>query len=215
MKRFIQGLGVGILATTLIFTVSYYTVGNNKMSDKEIISKAKKLGMVQVTEAPLFNDNSNNEQQNNEQQNNEQQNNEQQNNEQQNNEQTVQDNVVTEEQNGDVINQNLNNNNEESTENNTAGDSDVTLQNPVADDASSVPEQADENDDGTISVTISEGEGASTVAFRLQKLGIVSSATDFDKYLRNNSKSHVIQIGTFNLKPGMDYEEISDIISGK
>lgn len=57
MKRFFQGLGVGILGTTLIFSIAYYTIGNKKMTDAQIINEAGKLGMVKATEAPLFTDN--------------------------------------------------------------------------------------------------------------------------------------------------------------
>ena len=57
MKRFFQGLGVGILGTTLIFSIAYYTIGNKKITDAQIINEAGKLGMVKATEAPLFTDN--------------------------------------------------------------------------------------------------------------------------------------------------------------
>lgn len=194
MKRFLQGLGAGILATTLVFTVAYYTVGNNKMSDKEIMKQARKLGMVQPTEAPLFSDGNKGEITNNDQNQNV-------------GEQQVDNGNAAQ----DTPQDNQNPEGQPQNNDESQGASDAS---PEGNDEEPPSAPSEDNSDGTVKLTINEGDGAAVVSWRLKELGIVSDAMDFDRYLRNNSKSHIIQIGTFELKPGMSYEEVADIISG-
>lgn len=55
LKYYLRGLGIGIFITTLILIISYNI--NGRMSDDEIIRRAKALGMVMSTEEEdeLFN----------------------------------------------------------------------------------------------------------------------------------------------------------------
>lgn len=46
LKYFLRGLGAGIIFGAVIMLVAYMTSGSYKLSDKEIISRAEKLGMV-------------------------------------------------------------------------------------------------------------------------------------------------------------------------
>ena len=48
LKYYMRGIGIGMFVTTIILVIAFSFVGNN-MSDKEIIEKAKKLGMVEAT----------------------------------------------------------------------------------------------------------------------------------------------------------------------
>lgn len=181
MKRFLQGLGAGILATTLVFTVSYYAVGNKKMSDSEIVSRAKQLGMVQPTEAPIFNidnvDNSDSTEDGN------------------NTENIMQDGSQTEQQND------------------LSGNENTTDESVMTENMPEIPQDNNQSEDGTVQLTINKGDGATAVSWRLQQLGVIGDAVEFDQYLRNNSLSHSIQVGTFDVRAGMSYEEITSIIS--
>ena len=47
-KYYLKGLGMGIIITTIIMTVSC-VIHNNNLSDQEIIEKAMELGMVMQT----------------------------------------------------------------------------------------------------------------------------------------------------------------------
>lgn len=174
MKRFLQGLGIGIFAATMIFTVSYYAFGNKKMSDSEIINRATKLGMIQPTEAPIISESSGESV------------------DIQNNADAENAGDLSEGQAGDI-------------ENTVSQDIAVTepLTEPITE-----PET-----DGTIQLTINKGDGATVVSLRLQQLGIITDAIDFDNYLRNISRTHSLQVGTFDLRVGMSYEEIAAIIS--
>ncbi len=52
LKYYLRGLGIGMVVSTLILVISYNT--QNKISDEEVIMRAKKLGMVMSTEDDLF-----------------------------------------------------------------------------------------------------------------------------------------------------------------
>lgn len=47
LKYFLRGLGSGIIFAAVIFLTAYYS-SNHEMTDKEIIEKAKTLGMVEA-----------------------------------------------------------------------------------------------------------------------------------------------------------------------
>ena len=51
LKYFLRGLGAGILFTTIILTIAHNA--SDKMSDADIIARAKELGMVQDTLFPV------------------------------------------------------------------------------------------------------------------------------------------------------------------
>ncbi len=46
LKYFLRGLGSGIIFCAIILLVAYMTSGSYRLTDKEIISRAEKLGMV-------------------------------------------------------------------------------------------------------------------------------------------------------------------------
>lgn len=46
LKYYLRGLGIGILLTTLVLSMSYGTKKNTELSDEEIIERAKELGMT-------------------------------------------------------------------------------------------------------------------------------------------------------------------------
>ena len=48
LKYYLRGLGIGIAITTLILMISYNI--NGRMSDSEIIRRAKELGMIMATD---------------------------------------------------------------------------------------------------------------------------------------------------------------------
>ncbi|HCJ06890.1 MAG TPA: hypothetical protein DHV96_00590 [Lachnospiraceae bacterium] len=46
-RYFLRGVGIGIVFATIIFSVAYRQSGNSKMTDQQVIERAKKLGMVE------------------------------------------------------------------------------------------------------------------------------------------------------------------------
>ena len=55
-KYFLRGLGVGVIFGALIMLAAYMSSGGYKMSDEEIIEKAKKLGMVEKESSIIVDD---------------------------------------------------------------------------------------------------------------------------------------------------------------
>ena len=51
LKYYLRGLGIGIILTTLILTISF---SGKKVSDEEVIKRAEELGMVMKEEESLF-----------------------------------------------------------------------------------------------------------------------------------------------------------------
>ena len=47
LKYYLRGIGIGMLVTALILSISY--LNHNKMSDEEVKKRAKELGMVEST----------------------------------------------------------------------------------------------------------------------------------------------------------------------
>lgn len=204
MRRFIQGLGAGILIATLILTVAYYTVGKSKISDSEVIDRAKKLGMIQNTEAPLFTDQSDMEKEGNDTQN------------------DSPDGVEPQQQDGSEQPAGGAEQEGESAppegDGSSQQDSGVTQpveNNPPVENNQPSESAPDDNAQSQNSHTleIKPGEEATIVARHLKDIGVINDAADFDRYLRNNSYSTRLQIGTYELRGDMSYEEIASTIS--
>lgn len=59
------------------------------------------------------------------------------------------------------------------------------------------------------SLEIKAGEWSSDVSRRLQSMGIIKSATDFDKYLNDHGYAASISAGTYQVSPGDTYQELA------
>ncbi|MBO5087194.1 MAG: hypothetical protein J6C01_00840, partial [Lachnospiraceae bacterium] len=65
----------------------------------------------------------------------------------------------------------------------------------------------------TVTITIKGGSTSFPVCQKLQELGVIKDATDFDNYLIKNGYANRIRVGTHTLTIGMSYEEIAIAIS--
>ena len=61
----------------------------------------------------------------------------------------------------------------------------------------------------TKSLTVDVGDWSSDVSRKLQTLGIVKDAKDFDKYLNDNGFSSSISAGTYKVSVGDTYNELA------
>lgn len=59
------------------------------------------------------------------------------------------------------------------------------------------------------SLVIKAGDWSSDVSRRLQSLGIIKNATDFDKYLNDHGYAASISAGTYQVSPGDTYQELA------
>ena len=64
-----------------------------------------------------------------------------------------------------------------------------------------------------VSITIERGATSYTVCQKLQELGIVKDAAEYDNYLIENGYASRIRVGTHELTKGMDYHAIAEAIS--
>lgn len=64
-------------------------------------------------------------------------------------------------------------------------------------------------------LTIHVGDWSSDVSEKLESLGIIESAKDFDQYLNQNGYSSSIVAGTFKVSTDDTYEELARTITGR
>ena len=62
-------------------------------------------------------------------------------------------------------------------------------------------------------LVVERGNSSNVVAERLQSLGVISDARDFDKYLVDNGYANRISVGTFQIPYGSTYEWIAKKIT--
>ena len=69
------------------------------------------------------------------------------------------------------------------------------------------------NDNSYAVLVVERGNSSDVVARRLESLGVISDAVDFDKYLVNNGYAGRISVGTFQIQYGSDYDLIARTIT--
>lgn len=215
-----RGLGIGIILTTLIFVISGY---QKKPTDEEIIRLAKGLGMTMADETeagsedplgkvledikltpaptqdpagitPIPTPSQNPEE---------------------SNEPTVTPSPeLTQSSSPGTF--------PEPTETLTQSSSSEPTQAPKAPEPTKEPSDSSdssenkkdaESDTDEVTFTIHQGMTSAAVSQLLYELGLVDSATDFDKFIIREGKSRVINIGTYRIRKGTSYEKIIKIIT--
>ena len=160
-KYFLRGLGVGIVFASLIFFMVYKENATPKMSDKQIIERAKELGMVEEGSSIE-----------------------------------------------DILHTSATS---EASENETEGTTEKATEEEKK-TTESTTEQTTETTE-KVSITIERGATSYTVCQKLQELGIVKDAAEYDNYLIENGYASRIRVGTHELTKGMDYHAIAEAIS--
>lgn len=62
-------------------------------------------------------------------------------------------------------------------------------------------------------LTISDGDWAGKVSSMLEDMGVINSASEFDKYLSDNGYSNVIKSGTYDVSPEDTFQELAEKIT--
>ncbi|WP_062104680.1 MltG/YceG/YrrL family protein [Bacillus niameyensis] len=62
-------------------------------------------------------------------------------------------------------------------------------------------------------LTISEGMTSKEISNELEEAGLIEDAENFNDYLADQDLQRYLQIGSFELKTGMTYKEIAEIIA--
>ncbi|NLJ96311.1 MAG: endolytic transglycosylase MltG [Clostridiales bacterium] len=209
LKYYMRGLGIGIIVTTVVLSIANKKV---KLSDAEIITQARELGMVmkeeanddnlkQVLEKSLDKDDDIIDTQDDRSDDNHE------------------DEMIVEKDSQnwteEVATEDTKDN--ELTAEDTAGDE--TRDN--ADSVIAGEETLEEGEDtleqvtteGTITFTIIRGMSSRQVSELLKEKGLIEDALDFDNYIKGKGKATVIRIGTYTLPKGADYSMILNAIT--
>lgn len=212
IRYYLRGLGLGILVTAIFFMVS--GKNNQTMSDEMIKARARELGM---TESGVLSDLAVVE------------------------EETVsipeetEEIVSTEEVSQGATSEEVTDVEEtvaETVEEETISTEEMTSEETsdeeiteeettveVASQSSSKPQEADvettesaASNTEPVTVTVNRGEGSDTVSRRLQELGLVADAYEYDRYLMANGYDKRIGAGEHVIPAGATWEDIAKIL---
>ena len=208
LKYYLRGIGIGMLVTALILSISY--LNHNKMSDEEVKKRAKELGMTESTsliEASevLSTDSC---------------------------EVTVTTKTPTPEPTEVPTPEPTETPTPEPTDEVTPTPEPTTEPTPEP-TAEPTPEVAVETPEGpedpgaigkettnqgsssTVTVRINSGDSSVTVARAVEEAGLVASASDFDSFLCANGYDKRLHVGTYEIPYDLTYAEMAKIFVGE
>lgn len=222
LKYYLRGLGIGVIVTALL--MGFATKGGNELSDEEIKARAMELGMVEQRTLADIRDNAESGAL------------------PKNTEAPTEVPAMTEALEGaddirltpqgtdipmvtdrPIIPQDTAMPDTTDRPVTPQGTVDIpaTPQLPQATDAPTTPLQGTEESQppmaevlgDMVQVTIFEGNNSVNVSRVLEEAGLVESATAFDRYLRDNGYSKIINMGSYEIPMGTGEEEIAHIIT--
>lgn len=213
LKYFLRGVGIGILVTTIILTVTHSS--ERRMSDSEVIDRAIELGMS-------FSASHSGQQSSTE-------------------EASSEESSAGQENSGDDVTDDLQHESEAETEMGSQSPSETASE--LAGDGEALPgkesgavtgmttqattetaETATElttenendgsaaggmNNEVTCTISITKGMSSRTVCDMLKQNGIIEDAADFDRYLIKTGYDDKIRVGEVEVNSGMTYEELT------
>ena len=190
LKYYIRGIGIGIIFATLLLAISFYfgkvNLSKNEMTDEEIITRAKELGMVMPDEEE---ENTEAEADSNK---------------------TEEAEPLEESETADTSEAE----DEESTEPEVTGEVAEVLESDEA-KAIEQTEETDETTVTYVPFTVRGGESSDTVAYHLYREGLVDSSESFNEYMNSINVDERIQAGTFYIKQGSSYDDIVALLVNK
>lgn len=195
LKYYLRGIGIGIIVTAIILSiVNGVSNSSNKMTNPQIVEKAKELGMVTKDEYDIVKQDLN----------------------------TAKsdiDDLKAELSKADTKEKKESDDGSNDSEE-TQADAKSTdeSKSEKTDNKSSDEEKTNSSDKAKltdpsqmakdISFTISSGMGSEDVAKVLEQKGIIVSASEFNKYLVESGNANYLQIGEFKADEGESYDSI-------
>lgn len=194
-KYYLRGCGIGILFTAIILMISFRS-DKNQMTDSQVMERASELGMI-TPEATVP---------------------------------ETEDTQLAEPTNIEPIAMNTENDKNKDTESVQDTESKDTEELEVVPDFDTEEKNTDSKKDASkkddkssdskktqkeekIVLEIKRGDVCRTISENLVALGMVEDAEEFRKYMQKNGYDHQINVGSFELKKGMSYEEIAKTIT--
>ena len=183
LKYYLRGLGIGIAITTLILAISYNI--NGRMSDSEIIRRAKELGMVMATEESddLFNKPAGEDT-------------------------TTKSPDETDDASEETTPEETTPEVTEPEENESNTSEEPTTTEPATTEPTTT-EPTTTEPVITYTFYVEKGTSSQAVSKLLVEGGIITDAKDFNNYMVRAGYTGIIQRGTYTLDSSMSYEEIA------
>ncbi len=216
LKYYLRGLGIGMAVTALILAI---TAKPETLSDDQIRTRAKQLGMIDAGDQVLSNlkpsaDDAGN-------------------------------TVSVDEENASASESVGNNNAESESPESSAAESESpessaaesespessaaesespesipaeseSVEGSSSESEESVASTEQETTESTpVTINIKSGAGSYSVAKLLAEAGLIEDAREFDNYLCDSGYSKSIRVGSYSITPGSTEEEIAKIITGK
>lgn len=195
LKYYLRGIGIGIIVTAIILSiVNGVSNSSNKMTNPQIVEKAKELGMVTKDEYDIVKQDLN----------------------------TAKsdiDDLKAELTKADTKEKKESDDGSNDSEETQADDKSTDESKAEKTDNKSSDEEKTNSSDKAkltdpsqmakdISFTISSGMGSEDVAKVLEQKGIIVSASEFNKYLVESGNANYLQIGEFKADEGESYDSI-------
>jgi hypothetical protein len=193
MKKYLRGLGVGIVVTAFILSISGANK-NEKLTDIQIIQKAQELGMVTEDEFNSVNSELSDVKANI--------------NDLKSKLENVDESQNTQENSSDAqADQNTETAIEDTSNTTESTSNNVTTQETNID--GSVSETT------TVNFDIIPGMGSESVAKLLEQKGIIDSASEFNNYIVDTGNANNLQVGEYNVTTGDSYDTILGKLIGR
>lgn len=213
LKYFLRGFGLGILFTTIMLAISFYLKASDSsvMTDEQIIEQAKKLGMVE--KESITEENSSSE-----------------------TEQNITSSLVlpeTSEQESEDLTESSSLEEESMKETETSSQvlqtesvsqemttAETTTEETITEVTTVEPEETTtqiqeiESNSGTekVIITVESGMSSEDIAIILQEKGVITDASEFNRYLVLNKYANKMQVGTYEIPFGADYKTLAEIL---
>ena len=221
LKYFLRGLGIGIAVTTIILAISHNA--NRRMSDSEVIERARELGMTYTTPAQESSSDNGASQEDTQES------------DSMTEESTKEsDETSSDEESSDDISSGEPSSSENASETETSTEEEAssvqetssvretttaqpvtettTPQETTTQEIQTETENVTEPEAGTVvtyTLTIASGMSSNAVCEMLKRAGIIENPADFDNFLVGNGYADRIRVGSFEVNSGMSYEELA------
>ena len=194
-KYYLRGCGIGILCTAMILMISFRS-DEGQMTDSQVMERTSELGMIAPGEIVPETENS------------------------QAAELTDTEKIVKKSETGktkdtESVSETGEKNTEElevvpdfdTEEKNTDSKKDASKKDDKSSDSKKTQKEE------KIVLEIKRGDVCRTISENLASIVMVEDAENFRKYMQKNGYDHQINVGSFELKKGMSYEEIAKTIT--
>ncbi len=203
VKSYLKGIGVGMIVASLILIIAGNI--NNRMSDVDVIKRAKELGMVeasavnQSTETVVA---ANTEET-------------KENAEAETKENSADTFTVETTEDKTVVENNTTDTDTDSSEDTKPENANVSEDN-VADSnvTEDTTDTVTENISETVKVEVRSGMSSESVSLAVKNAGLVDDDIEFNKYLCENGYDKKLRVGSFDIPSGSDFETISKYLCG-